>query len=546
MRGLTSRLATLSVPWGAGYLLWRLVATRDGVDGWAWALLGAAEIVAFLGFCLRVSVIPVAAAGVRARPEPGLAAGWSEISVIVDARAGSGADLRTTLVALGRVGAANVTVLGVRDGARFATMVERLGGIRGDPEADLAGAIAEAAHDRVLLLSPGDVPPPDLLERIGPIDAVDVGAVLLAPGPSRRGIQRTIDVVLRPLVASGASFCWCGRGPAIIDRSAFVSLPAADGTDGPSGELGARLIETGHRILATTAGLVACREHKSCRPGWGLLPTVRRLSRRSGASALVHIAGVLAPLIAWSTALLTGASMLAAVLGATPVAPTAQLVVMVGVTYGCRSLIWYSLDRDGIPSGQSGYSIWSASTPWLVAALASAMLTLTFGVVVAWWRTGDAAPASLLAVALGATLLFAGRATAVVLTRLGWGQRRSHRRVEIGLVSGRLEGNEGRIVDLSEAGARILLPAGSRISSVGSTTTMSFRVPAGPSRWQLVSTVVRVRHSRAGDGGLLVGVEFDDPIAPPLDAVVAFLLTAPIVDQPFRDAADYGAVTRTG
>jgi hypothetical protein len=122
MSRLTRVVTAGALVWGAGYLGWRIVATRAGADGVAWVVLLAAELLGFAVFLGRGwQGWPSAVSGVQ-QVDP------SNVSVVLDATGESAADVRTTLVALRAIADLPAAVVVDERGNRWMrTVAERLG-----------------------------------------------------------------------------------------------------------------------------------------------------------------------------------------------------------------------------------------------------------------------------------------------------------------------------------------------------------------------------------------------------------------------------------
>jgi hypothetical protein len=129
------------------------------------------------------------------------------------------------------------------------------------------------------------------------------------------------------------------------------------------------------------------------------------------------------------------------------------------------------------------------------------------------------------ALALSLAAVLSGAAAGVLVESYTEVQRRAHRRVRLGMVRCRVEEHDGFLLDVSGGGVSVALPATDPSElTLGSVTVLAFRVPDTGGQWTGVSTIVHVvRVTPDGDGGVRLGLEFDDPTAAPLDAVADFL-----------------------
>jgi hypothetical protein len=153
------------------------------------------------------------------------------------------------------------------------------------------------------------------------------------------------------------------------------------------------------------------------------------------------------------------------------------------------------------------------------------------------------------AVALSLAAVIIGAATGVLVESYTEVQRRAYRRVRLGMVRCRVEEHDGFLLDISGGGVSVALPVTDPSElTMGSVTVLAFRVPAPDGQWTGVSTIVHVvRVTPDGDGGVMLGLEFDDPTAAPLDAVADFLTTRStfpsrrvVVDRPLCDTGVIG------
>ena len=163
----------------------------------------------------------------------------------------------------------------------------------------------------------------------------------------------------------------------------------------------------------------------------------------------------------------------------------------------------------------------------LIGLLGALAASVGVRVLAIWWGWESELPGPTVAVALALASIMIGMATGVIVDSHTSVQRRAHRRVRLGLVTCRVEEREGFLVDLSRGGVSVALPASAdEPLTPGSITTLSFRVPSTGGRWRTVTSVVHVvRSSPDHEGGVRLGLEFDDLTAGPLEAVAEFLVS---------------------
>jgi hypothetical protein len=164
-----------------------------------------------------------------------------------------------------------------------------------------------------------------------------------------------------------------------------------------------------------------------------------------------------------------------------------------------------------------------------LGALVTLILVLDLAVVIAavslWRDWTNRIPASVAAITFALTVGFLAVAMEVLLDAVARRQRRSNQRVRLGLVTCRIEEVDGQLVDLSTGGAGIVVPeTADGIPNVGDVTTLAFRIPDADGAWRNVSALVRIAHRRVDpEGGIRLGLAFDDPTDAPLDPVIEFL-----------------------
>lgn len=161
----------------------------------------------------------------------------------------------------------------------------------------------------------------------------------------------------------------------------------------------------------------------------------------------------------------------------------------------------------------------------LIGLLGALAASVGVRVLAIWCGWESELPGLTVAVAWALASIMIGMATGVIVDSHTTVQRRAHRRVRLGLVTCRVEEREGFLVDLSRGGVSVTLPAtADEPLTPGSVTTLSFRVPSTGGRWRTVSSVVYVvRSSPDHEGGVRLGLKFDDLTDSPVDAVAEFL-----------------------
>lgn len=568
MRGLTRVVALTAVMWGAGYLGWRMTATRDGADAATWMTLLVAEILGFAVFGVRVwHAWPSSRPALPRSARP-------DISVVIDATGAAVADVRATLIGVremdGRPDAHVVDRLGDR---WLRTVAQRVGSVVLDRDVDLDGAIAGAPCDWVLYLRPGDVPVFDLIDRVSgrcgdgaavvqlAVDDVDPTPLDDGPGPwsATDAFERQ---VMRPALAARVSVPWYGDSPALVRTGAIANVGLARrAADCMADEAdrwwrtGVRLLQAGERITAVPDVLVRGRSPRSLDERLRLRRDVAARRRRSlraverpirvgPSTQLAHLAaGMGAVMGAWVRLLQAAALVLVLGFGQVPLVATfVGLLVIMAPTYilrwsahlllgqgrlGPLSLLRGELRTLGADLGVLGLSSskWWLRRQIVLNGMLVALIVAAGTRVFAIWRSWESHLPGATAAALALAAVLIGVATGVAADCHTAVQRRAHRRVRLGLVTCRVEEHEGFLVDLSLGGVSVLLPtAGEAALTPASVTTLSFRVPATNGQWRAVSTVVRVVRSSVDDeGGVRLGLEFDDPTAGPLDTVEQFL-----------------------
>ena len=563
---------------GLVYLAWRFAFTGAGASPATWSLLLAAETIGLTVFAARAwQAWPTR----HAMPESGEE---FDLTVVVEATGERAADLRTTLVAVrAMTGRPPVLVVDQQGNRWLRTVAERVGGGVLEGRDDLYAAIARARSDWVLVLAPGDVPEPDLVARVGPYCSEELTVLQLAPAEVEpdlcdEGLRPVSPVdthethVVRPGLSARMSIPLYGDGPVLVRRKAVTSLvtdnPPAGAADRADRwwKAGIALTEAGGRIGATAVSAVRVQtepwvaerallsgEIRSRR--LRTLPTVARPSRLGWGPALAHTTSTVVPLASAAVRVLQAVVLVLVLgLGRTPLtASSAGLLFLAVPAYGLRALAHHVIGRGRLRPldlvrhelRTIGPTLSSVLPPpdrgrftgRLVLELLTSVVVvaLAVGVVTTWFDVGDRPSGSIVAVAMALAAVSVGLALAVIADARSTSQRRRYRRVRLRMVTCRVEEHEGFLVDISTGGVSVALPgAGNGGPQPGTHTTLAFRVPTSTGHWRAVSTLVYVVRSVPDEeGGLHLGLEFDDPGAAPLDAVAEFLATGP----PGRPAA---------
>ncbi len=253
--------AALALVTGMAYLGWRIADTSTGVPLWLWLPLVVAEVLGFVHFGFFVH---------RSwhTPRPSKAAPGSRrtVDVMVTTYNDPIDNIRATLIGCGGLTQAHTTWV-LDDGNRSevaALAAEHGAEYIGRPTTENARsgnvnhAMAQTDGELVLLLAPGDIPMPDLLDRsLGHFDHDDVAAVVIgtseADGVSDHLGQRNqpdaleLEVVAPSLDAVNA-VPWNG-GPALVRRTALTQVGGmAVGTLSTEYQTGLRLQAHGWQV----------------------------------------------------------------------------------------------------------------------------------------------------------------------------------------------------------------------------------------------------------------------------------------------------------
>ena len=559
--------------WGVAYLVWRVVATGGGVSRSTWFVLLVAEAAGLLVFGSRAWLAWPGSGPPRVGPDT------PPVTIVVEATGEPVADLRTTLVAARAMAGRPRPVVVDQCGNRWLrTVAERSGATVLDRHQDLHTAVAGVPTEWVLVLRPGDEPDEDLVERVAPFCTDELAVVQLAiaesgPEPWDEGLRPDSPVdafdrqVIRPALGARTSMPWFGDGPALVRPAVIHSIRCTSEPATGAARVadrwwnaGIALTEAGLRIGATAAAPVKVRTSPTIEERSTLRREVtsRRLrtlgsavrpSRLGWRPAAAHATVAVVPVMAAGSRVLQ-ATVLVLVLGLGQTPLAASAVGLIGFAVPAYGLRWlahlllgqgrlrpFDLLHDELRS--IGPDLASLLPPtdhgrspgrWVLGALTALVaVSLVVGVVATWADFGDRPPGSIVAATIGLSAAFVGLAVGVIVDACSAVQRRRHRRVRLGMVTCRVEEHEGFLVDISTGGVSVALPgAGSKGPVPGAHTTLAFRVPTVTGRWRAVSSIVHVVRSAPDDeGGVRLGLEFDDPTAAPLDAVAEFLAADP-------------------
>ena len=559
------RWTRVASAWSVAYLLWRAAFTLDGADGPAAAVLFLAEVLAVVVFVARARSASGEPIGVVVSPD----APMPDIAAVVDATGSSVHELRTTLVALRRVAGVDRVLIVDRAGSRrLPSVAERFGATVVDPSIGFDQAVLSAAAGWVLLLRSSDLPMPDLISVVAPccssrdVAVIQVGLEEADPTSFEHdpdahwSLEPFEQQVVRPAFAGRGSIPWYGDGPAVVRRSALVGLDSVG--DGhmldDSRRVGLELIRRG--LAVTLVPLTLARVRGPYGLGESLVRRHARASRAlralrprdlrdiPPAARAAQLDALLPTVAAVQRLLLVVAAVL--VLGTAQVPLRASftgLVVLAVPSYllrwtahrhigrgrlGALSILRSDLRSLGVdlaPFGRLGGGANRAGLGALVATIVVLDLAVVLGAVALWRESSNRLPVTVAVVAFALTVGFVAIATEVLLDAVGRRQRRADRRVRLGLVSCRIGEIDGQLVDLSTGGAGIVVPAtGEDELDVGDVTTVAFRIPDADGAWRNVAALVRIAHRREDlDGGVHLGLAFDDPTDAPLDPVVEFL-----------------------
>lgn len=569
-----------------GYLVWRLGWSWQGARWWLAAPMLAVEIVGVIGAVLLAWALWPGSAGPirRGRPIEG------SIDAVVRADGHPDAEIRATLIAIRRVWAierVHVATSQPTAALHQAAADHHAEVVRLDPEDPAALlAAAQLTSDWVLLLDAGDVPAADVLVRCSDVLADDVAAVqATVTSIERDSAEHQADGhhELRPerlglLPALGV------RGTAFITESNTLIRRAA------LADVGA---DVGHREMASWATSVRLwrrgwRVVTTGREPVGVRPSRRehhhviadRTIRARAARALVvgpdgalrgsgFTLGQRLSMLAWAVRPLAGfrRSLFMLVIGGSLLAGRAPfhlepVPVAVGVAavfvalplglyllsdwtlrpgdrtrWSLRTLgpAWRSL---ATPSAGSGLPIVSTS-PVFSFHLAPTIVVVGISVVVAMRAVSERVTGALhqfperdlVAMLLVALWILAMALDSLRLLGMGRRLRRAERRPSA--LSADVDGSPAFIVDLSVAGAGIVMPTA---PLPGTRLVVRTDVPHGTGCTTVELPAV-VRHVRRDIGGQwLVGTEFTAVPAASADALAEYAVVDPAAarlhDQP--------------
>ena len=557
--------AGIALLWTAAYIAWRVGFTLGGADPVAAATLLVSEVLAVVVFVARVRSAgrrPIEVVVSPDAPVPDLAA-------VVDATGTSVDELRTTLVALRRVDGIDRTLVVDREGSRWLrTIAERLDVTVVEQSVTFDEAVISTGTSWVLLLRSGDLPMPDLVTVAAPrcsspeVAVIQIGTEEADPTSfeydpdGHWSLEPFEQQVARPGLAARGSIPWYGDGPALVRRSAVAQVASVGRGHmlDDSRRVGLDVIRSGLIVthLPLTLARVRApngledslvRRHgrtaralKALRPGD--LRGVSREARFAHLEALVPLVGAVQRALLMITAVLVLAfsqlPMSASLRGLALLAVPSYLLRWgahrqigrgrLGVLSILRSDL-RTLGIDLAPFGRITHRSNRAGLGVLVAVVGTLCFAVVMGAISMWRDWSGRLPAAAAAIALALTIAFLGVAVEVLLDAVARRQRRSNHRVRLGMVTCRIGETDGQLVDLSTGGAGIVVPeAGDDELAVGDVTTVAFRIPDADGAWRNVSALVRIAHrSSEPDGGIRLGLAFDDPTDAPLDPVVEFL-----------------------
>lgn len=574
-------LVALGMLAAVAYLVWRLGWSWHGTRWWLAAPLLVVEIAGVAGAALLSWALWPGPAGRahRGRPVEG------SIDAVVRADGHPDAEIRATLIAIRRVWAIERVHLATSQptAALHQAAADHHGEVihlEVDDRAALRAA-SQLASDWVLLLDAGDVPAADVLLRCSDVLADDVGAVqVTVTAIERDSAEHQADGhhELRPerlglLPALGR------RGTAFITESMTLirrSALAATGTSPGHREAAAwntslRLWRRGWRVVTTgnePAGVrPSRREHhdviadRTIRAGAARSLVVGRDGALRGSGwtvtqRLSMLAWAVRPLAGFRRTvfmLVIGGSLLS---GRAPM-ELSPLPVAVGVAavfivlplglyllsgwtlrpgdrtrWSVRTLgpAWRSL---AMPSVESGLPIVSRS-PLFSAHLAPTVVVIGVSVVVAMRAISERLTGALhefperdlVAMLLVALWTLAMALDSLRLLGIGRRLRRAARRPSA--LSADVDGVAGFIVDLSIAGAGVVMPVA---PLPGSRLLVRADVPhaTGCTTVELPAIVRHVRRDLGGDW--FVGTEFTAVPAASADALAEYALVDPAAAQ---------------
>ncbi len=551
--------------WSFAYLVWRVGFTLDGADTPAAIALLVAEALAVLVFAGRVRSARQPPLRVVMSPD----APMPDIAAVVDATGISIDELRITLVALRRVAGVERTVVVDQDGQpRLRTIAERFDATVVDPSVSLDEAVVGAGASWVLLLRAGDMPMPDLVAVAAPrcsspgVAIIQVAVEEADPTSFEHDPERHWSLepfehhVVRPSLAARGSIPWSGDGPTLVRRSAIAQLDSV-GTGhllDNSWRVGLDIIRAGMTVthLPLTLARVQGPRGVNGSPGRSEARAARALRSMSRsdfadiprAEKVAHALALLPLVAAAQRVSLVLSALLVLALAQVPM--QAGLLGLVALALPSYLLRWHanlrlgrgwlgassilrsnvrSLRIDLLPFGRGRPKSRQAGLGAAVATIVALGVSVAVAVLSMGGEGSGRLPIAVAAIALIITAGFLGVAMEVVLGALARRQRRATHRVRLGLVSCRIEEIDGQLVDLSIGGAGVVVPAVPEGSfDVGDVTTVAFRIPDADGAWRNVSALVRVARRRAdSDGGVRLGLAFDDPTDAPLDPVIEFL-----------------------
>jgi len=541
------------------YLVVRFTATLQGVSPAVATALLAAELVSATVFGLRAVsawATPVEAVSVAGVARP-------DVAVVIDARGRPASELHPTLVALRRVSGATHLMVCADGDPDVRRCADRFGAEVVDV-APLDAAAWRVSTAWVALLESGDLPAPDLFDGVATLCAVPEVAVVQigfdtedpahpGPLPEHVSVREFEHEVVRPSLAAWGSVPWSGDGPSLVRRSALASvIDQPDVVDewsaGDAMTVAGLWVAHTPEVLARvrrSSGLaetLGARHHRLARA----MRAVRRSNGR-GLPASVAMAR-LAVLIPWMSALVRATAVIVAVsvlvLEVEPLTLEPTVLVAAGACYGARWIATLLLGRGRlrpltITRAELRTMAVDLSTPVRLSDRAAVVRTVfVLGAIcvftaagmgmglVAVWSGSSTLPTGLFVAAFAVSCALGALAAEAIAEPLVLHQRRKEIRVRLGLVTCRIESHDGQLVDLSAGGAGVLVPgvAAIELPEVGGVTTLSFRIPDAGHVWRNVSTLVRVANRRTTPDGVVLGLEFDDPLAAPLDMVVEFLM----------------------
>lgn len=560
-----ARWARVALAWSVIYVVWRAAFTLSGADALAGGLLLIAEVLAVGVFAARARSAHHGPIEVVASPD----APFPDLAAVIDATGTSIDELRTTLVAMRRVSGVDRVIVVDRQGSRWLrTIAERFDATVVEPSVSFDEAVVSTGTSWVLLMRSGDLPMPDLVSVCAPrcsspdVAVIQVGIEEADPTSFEHdpdgqwSLEPFEQQVVRPGLAAQGSIPWFGDGPALVRRGAVAALESVGNGHmlDRSHRVGLDLIRNGMTVtqlpltlarVRGTHGLGESLQRRHRRAVSAL--AVLRPSRLRGISRpaqFAHLAAAIPVVAALQRVALIAAALLILGLGRTPMETDAVLLALLAIPsyvlrwsahlllgrgrLGVFSILRSDLRSLGVdlvpfvrlhsPAGRGG-----------LGALSVGILALGIGVVVSavsiWRDWPDRLAVSAATIALMIAAGFLGVAVEVLLDALARGQRRVNRRVRLGLVTCRIEEQDGLLVDLSTGGAGVVLaePDEGTLAS-GEVTTISFRIPDADGAWRNVSALVHIAHrSHDPEGGVRLGLSFDDPADAPLDPVVEFL-----------------------